>query len=131
MNLVADDHLTKDQKTVGRGLTIAWKYFLPAIPAIAILLAAFSLILLQILRLNQGFFTYILDDAYIHLALAENIAKGTYGVNPGEFAATSSSILWPFLLTPFARFELAPLILNLLTGICFLVVCSRILGLKP
>ncbi len=127
MNIVSDDHLAKGQTTVSRGIAITWKYLLPGIPAIAILLGAFSFILIQILRLNQGFFTYILDDAYIHLALAENIARGTYGVNLGEFAATSSSILWPFLLTPFARFELAPLILNLLAAFCFLVVCSRIL----
>ncbi len=31
-----------------------------------------------------GPFTYALDDPYIHLALAEEIARGHYGVNPGE-----------------------------------------------
>lgn len=46
------------------------------------------------------FFT--LDDPYIHLALAENIARGTYGINDGESASPSSSILYPFLLAPLA-----------------------------
>lgn len=53
--------------------------------------------IIQILKLNQGRFIYTLDDAYIHLALAENIMQGHYGVNLGEFSALSSSILWPFL----------------------------------
>lgn len=49
-----------------------------------------------------GTFIYTLDDPYIHLALARNLLAGTYGINPGELAAPSSSILWPFLLAPFA-----------------------------
>jgi hypothetical protein len=58
--------------------------------------------LAAIVLLNGGHFTYALDDAYIHLALARNIAHGHYGVNAGEFAAPASSALWPFLLAPFA-----------------------------
>lgn len=73
--------------------------------------------LLKILHLNNGFFVYPLDDTYIHLALAENIARGTYGVNIGEFSAPSSSIIWPFLLAPVAQVEIAPLILNILAAI--------------
>ena len=49
---------------------------------------------------TPAFFT--LDDPYIHLALAERIAHGEYGINPGEPASPSSSILYPFLLVPFA-----------------------------
>jgi len=45
---------------------------------------------------------YSLDDPYIHLALARQILHGHYGINPGEFSAPSSSILWPFLLAPLA-----------------------------
>jgi hypothetical protein len=59
---------------------------------------------------------YSLDDPYIHLALARQILHGHYGINPGEFAAPSSSILWPFLLAPFAFTRLAeflPLVINL------------------
>src|SRR5882672_6661262 len=59
---------------------------------------------------------YSLDDPYIHLALARQILHGHYGINPGEFAAPSSSILWPFLLAPFAFTRLSeflPLVINL------------------
>lgn len=48
-----------------------------------------------------GVFEYPLDDVYIHLAVASNIALGGYGVNAGEPAAAASSILYPFLLLPF------------------------------
>jgi hypothetical protein len=59
---------------------------------------------------------YSLDDPYIHLALARQILHGHYGINPAEFAAPSSSILWPFLLAPFAFTRLSeflPLVINL------------------
>ena len=76
--------------------------------------------LAAILVLNQGVFTYTLDDPYIHLALAENIRAGHYGINPGEPSAPASSILWPFLLAPVASLpfgELAPLLLNILAAL--------------
>ncbi len=41
---------------------------------------------------------YTLDDPYIHLALAENIIRGHFGVNLGEVSSPSSSILFPLLL---------------------------------
>lgn len=80
--------------------------------------------------LQQGAFTYTLDDPYIHLALAENIARGHYGVNVGELSAPSSSILWPFLLAPFARAswgDLAPLLLNLAAGALTVEFAQRFL----
>lgn len=87
----------------------------------AVLIA--PLLLLGILSLyhTQGRFTYSLDDPYIHLALAENISKGHYGVNPEEFSSPSSSILWPFLLAIFAPlsnlFVYIPLLINLVLAI--------------
>ncbi|MEM1043335.1 MAG: hypothetical protein AAGI91_11985 [Bacteroidota bacterium] len=69
-----------------------------------------------IIALNGGVFAYTLDDPYIHLALAEEIARGHYGVNPGEGSAPSSSILWPLLLALGARLPgavLTPLVLNI------------------
>ena len=71
---------------------------------------------------NRGQFLYALDDPYIHLALSDGIAHGHYGVNPGEFASPSSSVLWPYLLAPLSRWSrapLAPLALNILAGIGF------------
>jgi len=63
-----------------------------------------------------GTFEYPLDDVYIHLAMADGIAGGTYGINPGEPASAASSILYPLLLTPFAGTDfqrLLPLAWNL------------------
>lgn len=57
-----------------------------------------AVLLVASLVASGGLVVYTLDDAYIHLALAQRISEGTYGINPGEFAAPSSSIAWPFLL---------------------------------
>ena len=37
-------------------------------------------------------FEYPLDDVYIHMAMAEQIAAGGYGVNAGELA--SAMAMW-------------------------------------
>jgi hypothetical protein len=64
---------------------------------------------------TDGLLVYTLDDPYIHLAVAENLLAGhSYGINPGENASPSSSILYPFLLLPLLAIgagHLAPLIL--------------------
>jgi hypothetical protein len=90
---------------------------------------------LVILVLNDNQFTYTLDDPYIHLAVAEQITHGNYGVNLGEFCSPASSILWPFLLAPFARLpfgDLAPLFLNVLFGaLTGALVLSRLRRLLP
>jgi len=75
-----------------------------------------------VLQINNGVFVYTLDDPYIHLALAENIAKGHYGINLGEYSAPSSSILWPFLLAPFSFSPLSPLIINFIFGLGLVLI---------
>jgi hypothetical protein len=87
--------------------------------AAAIYLALCLWLFLGIRHANAGHFIFSLDDPYIHMALAEQIAHGTYGINPGEPASPSSSVLWPFLLAPFARFPLPVIVLlfNLLGGL--------------
>jgi len=81
----------------------------------------------SILILNNGKFVYTLDDPYIHLALAENIATMHYGVNMNEFSAPSSSILWPFLLAPFSSIEIFPLLLNIIFASLTVYVFYRLL----
>jgi len=86
---------------------------------------------IALLRLNNGHLVYTLDDPYIHLALAENIIHGHYGVNAGEFSAPSSTILWPFLLAPFASSpcgEYAPLFINIIAALATLFFAWKILN---
>lgn len=78
---------------------------------------------------NSGHLVYTVDDAYIHLALAENLAEGHYGVNADEVSAASSSILWPFLLAPWASLKyghLAPFLLNLAAALATLYFYGRV-----
>lgn len=82
---------------------------------IIIFSAIFISELALILKLNAGMFSYTLDDPYIHMALAKHIASGHYGINANEYSAPSSSIIWPYILAPFAGFgwfNYVPLIIN-------------------
>ncbi len=84
---------------------------------------------ITIIKLNHGFFTYSLDDPYIHLAMAENLAKFHYGVNLQEWSSPSSSFLWLLLLLPFAFTSIlsfAPLILNTLISVASIIIFGKI-----
>ena len=85
--------------------------------AIAVTVAGLALLIVSLVGQTDGRLFYLLDDPYIHLSLAENILSGHYGINPGENASPSSSILYPFLLVPLLAFGLgdfAALALNLI-----------------
>jgi hypothetical protein len=73
-----------------------------AVACLALYLVAVLGLFLAIRHRDDGVFTYTLDDPYIHIALAQSLAHGHYGINPGEPSSPSSSIVWPFLLVPFA-----------------------------
>jgi hypothetical protein len=91
----------------------------------------FALLLWLIYSFNNGTFTYSLDDSYIHLALAENLAQGHYGINMSEPSAPSSSIAWPFVLALFAHPTiplLVPLALNFLASIATLFVAGSLIS---
>ena len=78
-----------------------------------------------VLRANGGRFVYTLDDPYIHLALAEEIPHGTYGVNRGEASAPSSSPRRGH----FSSSHSAPprgLVLNVLLSVAIALVIGRI-----
>jgi hypothetical protein len=54
-----------------------------------------------------------------HLAIAESISRGLYGINAQEYSSPSSSIIFPFLLSPFVFLgveKLAPLALGLISN---------------
>ena len=54
---------------------------------------------MSILRATGGVFMYPLDDPFIHMQVAKNLAfHQTWGIFPGEFASASSSLLYTLLL---------------------------------
>lgn len=123
-----------------RGSPRAWLDYGPPTLA-AVLLVALTVSVRHVIQSHTGgVFTYPLDDAYIHLAMARSIADhGVYGVTPDAFSATSSSIVWPHLIAFFmkivksagARTEL-PLWLNVASGIGLLFAADfaikRVIG---
>jgi hypothetical protein len=101
------------------------KYLLP----IFVFIVFLTFELFFILQLNQGIFTYTLDDAYIHLSLANNIYLGHYGINISDNSSPSSSIIWPFVLSPFSNlpfFDEIPLILNIIIAIIIVLLYKNI-----
>ncbi|MEZ5771727.1 MAG: hypothetical protein R3D61_08890 [Defluviimonas denitrificans] len=72
------------------------------LPVLGLLAALAGFLVWEVAALlHAGVFEYPLDDVYIHLAIASEIMRGGYGVNAGEPASASSSILYPLLLLPF------------------------------
>jgi hypothetical protein len=83
-------------------------------------------------RVNDGHFVYALDDAYISMAIAKNLARhGVWGVSESGFSASSSSLIWPVLLA--ATYRLAgvnawsPLVLNLIFALALLWLLESLL----
>ncbi len=92
----------------------------------AVALSAVYAVVLIVLSSPASFYT--LDDPYIHMALAENISRGHFGVNLGEVSNPSSSVLWPWLLAAFDKVGLilwAPLLVNIA---CFVVTLRVMLA---
>ena len=93
--------------------------------AIAVIFASvFSLTLMLIYSYDEGRFVYVLDDAYIHMAVAKHMAQnGVWGITREGFTSLSSSPLWTLLLSGMYRLagpgELLPLAMN---GIAALAV---------
>jgi len=55
-------------------------------------------------RAIAGAAGFPLDDSWIHLALARNVAEGRgFGINPGEIVGASTAPLWTLLLVPLVR----------------------------
>jgi hypothetical protein len=81
--------------------------------------------------LSGGSLIYMLDDAYIHLAIAKNLIEhGTYGIEPGVFSSASSSPGWTVLLAAIgwiapSALHLAPFALNLASAIFAVTLLSR------
>lgn len=71
----------------------------PALAGVGALLSLCSLTGWRALDLTQGEFGYALDDAYIHMATAKQLAThGVWGVTPYAFTSAVSSPLWTLLI---------------------------------
>ncbi|MCP5088794.1 MAG: hypothetical protein GY952_18550 [Rhodobacteraceae bacterium] len=93
-------------------------------------LVPYAVLIAMTLVKTGGVFEYALDDVYIHLAMSEQVARGGYGVNPGEAASASSSILYSYLLAPMAGFAWHhwwPLILGLIALVGASLLWARVL----
>lgn len=88
------------------------------------------LIEFKVLNLTHLKLIYPLDDTYIHMSIAKNIAlHGNWGISPNEFQSASSSILYTLLLSGlfkiFSVNTVIPFIINLVAGIVLLFVIQR------
>jgi hypothetical protein len=97
--------------------------------AIVVLLLVVAYIGVTSTARNGGEFAYALDDTYIHLAVAKNLASsGTWGINPDAFSPCTSSIAWPILLAllgasaPWGIW--VPLVLNLVLAMLLLWIAD-------
>ena len=72
---------------------------------------------------------FTLDDPYIHLAVADHILTGGYGVNRSELSSPSSSIIWPYFLALTELLHLGPfgpLLINVFAAVAAVVVLLRL-----
>lgn len=114
--------------------TILARLATPQAAAVAAFSALMAVTLALAMMRTGGQFSYTLDDPYIHLALAERLAKGHYGINLGEVTSPSSSVIWPFLFIPGAGTAIhpyMPLALNVMLGVACAVLFGRFAAALP
>jgi hypothetical protein len=103
-------------------------FILPA--ALLLLIVPLVYWVTSIRQISGGIFIYPVDDAYIHMELAKNLAlHGTWGINPSEFASASSSPLYTLLLALlirlFGNHIFLPLAINILAALVLIIVAIR------
>lgn len=60
---------------------------------------------INVLTKTDGHYTYFIDDAYIHLAMAKNLAfYDVWGITKYQFSSTSSSPLFTYLICILIKF---------------------------
>jgi hypothetical protein len=79
---------------------------------------------------TDGHYVYLIDDAYIHLAMAKNFAlHNVWGVTKYEFSSTSSSPLFTWILSVlikiFGNNDQIPLYFNAVFGVGIVYILNR------
>jgi len=107
--------------------------------ATASLMATTAAMCVATVALTRGTLTYIIDDAYIHLTMARNLADyGTWGMVPGTFESSSSSPGWVTLIAGLIRLapgvaEWLPLIVNMVACVAILAIfagCQDVIAIR-
>ncbi|MFL5742647.1 MAG: hypothetical protein ACJ75B_20660 [Flavisolibacter sp.] len=125
---MAEKNLTASKN---QGLVLAIALLALLVPVIAIEA--------QVMGFTKGYFIYPVDDAFIHMQVARNLAEhGNWGINPHEFGSASSSLLYTVLLALlfkiFSVSHIIPFLINIAAAIFLIVVMSRWMqkqNLKP
>jgi hypothetical protein len=107
--------------------------------AVLAYVAAVAVLFTECRSRTGGQFIYPLDDVYIHLTLARNVAQyGVFGVVPGEFGLSSSAPLWVLGIAAVFRLlgssPMAPLVMAFASGLLVLLVAQYWLvrrGVQP
>jgi len=97
----------------------------PVLVAVIVLWITLAALVRSILIRDDGHLVYVLDDPYIHMAVAKNLAEhGVWGVTKHEFTSATSSMIWPLLLALVYKAtgpnEVTPFALNVLLATGFL-----------
>jgi len=106
--------------------------WLPLGTALTLLLLSVAVTYHLCLMRTAGTFVYPLDDSYIHLSIARQLAdSGVWGVTSLQFSSASSSVFWPIIIAAIFRIigvhTLVPLYLTLISAVLLLYLSDRCL----
>jgi hypothetical protein len=98
--------------------------------ALLTLLLPIAWIEFSVLHATHGILAYPLDDTFIHMAVAKNLAFEHYwGIAGHTFASTSSSPFYTILLAAvfklFGVHVIIPLLLNIIAGVLVIIVMHQ------
>jgi hypothetical protein len=110
-----------------------WQRSSPALFAALVYIALTAFVLARSYVTCDRHFIYALDDTYIGMAMAKNLAlHGVWGVSPFGFSSSDSSLLLPLLAGAAYRIIgvnlYAPLVLSWTFGLASIFVAGRILA---
>ena len=103
----------------------------PLIAVVLLLWASIASLLVLALQKTDGQLVYALDDPYIHMAMAKNLAlHGVWGVSSDGFTSSSSSLAWTLVLALFFKIfgirEVIPFVLNVVLATLTVAVAWRV-----